>query len=67
MLYPKLSNRNSSFTLVFPTKQKSLEFIVTFQNSKGAFHLYGSVHAILYSCIAYDVFVGFLSLDDKVL
>ena len=35
ILYFGMQFVNSSFTLVFPTKQKSLEFIVTFQNSKG--------------------------------
>ena len=63
----KTQQKNLQFYLGFPTEQKSLEIIIIFQHPKGAFYLDGTIHTIPGSRFAHDVFVGKLSLADKVL
>ena len=57
--------KESPVFLLFPTKQKSLEFIVIFQNAKCSFYLDRAVHSILDSFCAQDIFIEFLTLFQK--
>ena len=54
----KTKQKNLQFYFGFLAKQKSLEIIVAFQNTKGSFHLDGTVHSVLNSCFTHDVFIG---------
>ena len=63
----KTKQKNLQFYFGFPAKQKSLESIVAFQNTKGSFHLDGTVHSVLNSCFTHDVLIGNLPFLYKVL
>ena len=63
----RTKQKNLQFYFGFPAKQKSLEIIVAFQNTKGSFHLDGTVHSVLNSCFTHDVFIGNLPFLYKVL
>ena len=47
--------KNLQFDFSFPTEQKSLKFIVVFQNPEGSFHLDGTVHPVQNPCLAQDI------------
>lgn len=49
--------KNLQFYFGFPTGQKSLEFIIVFQDSQCSFHLDRTVHPIQDSCLALDIFI----------
>ena len=56
---------NLKFYFGFPPQQKSLEFVITFQNTKSSFYLNGTVHPIFDSPFTQNIFVGFLPLLQK--
>ena len=64
---PQAQQKDLQFYLRFPSQQKSLELIIVFQHTKGSFYLYRTVHPVLDPFFAQDVFIGFLTLFQKVL
>lgn len=59
--------KDLQFYLRFSSQQKSLEFIIVFQHPKGSFYLDRAVHPVLDPFFTQDVFIGFLTLFQKVL
>ena len=57
--------KNLQFYPGFPTEQKSLKFVIIFQNPKSSFHLNATVHAVFDPCFTQDIFIGFLSFLQK--
>lgn len=61
-IIPHTEQKNLQSYFRFPTKQKSLEFIIIFQNSEYPFRLDRTVHTIQNPFFAQDIFIRFLSL-----
>ena len=66
-IIPHAEQKNLQFYFCFPSKQKSLEFIIIFQDSKDSFYLDRAVHPISNPFFAQDIFIRFLTLFQKAL